>query len=62
MGEEEYQFCLQTAFSLPPFSLPTHNPPRPPAVLFSKNKFKNERLLPKQTRNDIKGKMTATLA
>ena len=44
----------------PPFSLPVRN--SIPCVLFNKNKLKNERLLLRQVRNDIKGKMTATLA
>ena len=34
----------------------------PSLVLFSKNNFKKERLLLKQTRSDIKGKMPADLA
>lgn len=33
----------------------------PSLVLFRKNKFKKERLLLRQTRSDIKGKMTAAL-
>lgn len=41
--------------ALPPFPIPS-------CVLLSKNKFKNEKPLLKQNRNDIKGKMTATLA
>ena len=36
--------------------------PAPSLGLFSKNKFKKERLLLMQTRSDIKGKMTAALA
>lgn len=49
--------------SFPVFSLsPVLVPSSIPCALFTKNKFKNERLLPKQTRNNIKGKMTAALA
>ena len=53
---------VSSVSSLLPVPCPLSPSPAPSLVLFSKNKFEKERLLLRQTRSDIKGKMRAALA